>query len=34
MPPMQRRLGIKTGDMVEVWNDRGHVVVPVYVTER
>jgi len=29
-----RRLGIKTGDTVEVWNDRGKVVVPVYVTER
>lgn len=28
------RLGIKTGDTVEVWNDRGRVVVPVYVTER
>ncbi|MCB1924431.1 MAG: molybdopterin-dependent oxidoreductase [Gammaproteobacteria bacterium] len=29
-----RRLGIKTGDTVEVWNDRGKVVVPAYVTER
>jgi anaerobic dimethyl sulfoxide reductase subunit A len=29
-----RRLGIRTGDTVEVWNDRGKVVVPVYVTER
>ena len=29
-----RRLGVKTGDVVEVWNDRGRVVVPVYVTER
>jgi anaerobic dimethyl sulfoxide reductase subunit A len=28
------RLGIKTGDTVEVWNDRGRVVVPTYVTER
>jgi len=28
------RLGIVTGDIVEVWNDRGKVVVPVYVTER
>ncbi|MDD5295442.1 MAG: molybdopterin-dependent oxidoreductase [Rhodocyclaceae bacterium] len=28
------RLGIRTGDMVEVWNDRGRVVVPAYVTER
>jgi anaerobic dimethyl sulfoxide reductase subunit A len=29
-----RRLGVKTGDVVEVWNDRGKVVVPAYVTER
>ncbi len=29
-----RRLGVKTGDTVEVWNARGKVVVPVYVTER
>ena len=29
-----RRLDIKTGDIVEVWNDRGTVVVPAYVTER
>ncbi|MBL3601688.1 MAG: molybdopterin-dependent oxidoreductase [gamma proteobacterium endosymbiont of Lamellibrachia anaximandri] len=29
-----RKLGIKTGDIVEVWNDRGKCVVPVYVTER
>ncbi|MCP8939575.1 molybdopterin-dependent oxidoreductase [Alsobacter sp. SYSU M60028] len=29
-----RRLGIKTGDTVEVWNDRGKCVVPAYVTER
>jgi anaerobic dimethyl sulfoxide reductase subunit A len=29
-----RRLGIKTGDTVEVFNDRGKCVVPVYVTER
>ena len=29
-----RRYGIKTGDVVEIWNDRGKVVVPVYVTER
>jgi anaerobic dimethyl sulfoxide reductase subunit A len=28
------RLGIKTGDTVEVWNDRGKCVVPAYVTER
>lgn len=28
------RLGIKTGDTVEIWNDRGGVVVPAYVTER
>lgn len=29
-----KRLGIRTGDNVEVWNDRGTVVVPAYVTER
>ncbi len=29
-----KKLGIKTGDTVEVWNDRGRVVVPAYVTER
>ena len=29
-----KRLGLKTGDVVEVYNDRGRVVVPVYVTER
>ncbi|CAG0956121.1 partial anaerobic dimethyl sulfoxide reductase subunit A, partial [Rhodocyclaceae bacterium] len=29
-----KRLGIATGDIVEVWNDRGRVVVPAYVTER
>ncbi len=29
-----KRLGIKTGDIVEIWNDRGRVVVPAYVTER
>jgi anaerobic dimethyl sulfoxide reductase subunit A len=28
------RLGIKMGDHVEIWNDRGGVVVPAYVTER
>jgi len=28
------RLGIRTGDIVEVWNERGKVVVPAYVTER
>lgn len=28
------KLGIKTGDTVEVFNDRGKVVVPVYVTQR
>lgn len=28
------RLGIKTGDTVEVWNSRGRVVLPAYVTER
>lgn len=29
-----KKLGIKTGDTVEVFNDRGKVVVPAYVTER
>ena len=29
-----KRLGIKTGDTVEVFNERGRVVVPAYVTER
>jgi len=29
-----KKLGIKTGDTVELWNDRGKVVVPAYVTER
>jgi anaerobic dimethyl sulfoxide reductase subunit A len=29
-----KRLGIRTGDTVEVWNERGTVVVPAYVTER
>ncbi|MCL2716098.1 MAG: molybdopterin-dependent oxidoreductase [Alphaproteobacteria bacterium] len=29
-----RRLEIKTGDTVEVWNERGKCVVPAYVTER
>lgn len=29
-----KKLGLKTGDVVEVFNDRGTVVVPVYVTER
>jgi anaerobic dimethyl sulfoxide reductase subunit A len=29
-----KKLGIKTGDTVEVWNDRGKCVVPAYVTER
>ncbi len=28
------RLGIVMGDTVELWNDRGRVVVPTYVTER
>ncbi|MCC7168316.1 MAG: molybdopterin-dependent oxidoreductase [Rhodospirillales bacterium] len=28
------RLGIKTGDTVEVWNPRGRTIVPAYVTER
>ena len=29
-----KRLGIKNGDTVQVWNDRGGVVAPAYVTER
>lgn len=29
-----KRMGIRTGDTVAVWNDRGKVVVPAYVTER
>ena len=29
-----RRMGIQTGDTVEVYNDRGTCVVPAYVTER
>jgi len=29
-----KKMGIKTGDNVEIWNDRGRVVVPAYVTER
>lgn len=29
-----RRIGVQTGDTVEIWNDRGKCVVPVYVTER
>ncbi|MET0044852.1 MAG: molybdopterin-dependent oxidoreductase [Candidatus Thiodiazotropha sp. 6PLUC3] len=29
-----RKLGIRTGDTVEIWNKRGRVVVPTYVTER
>jgi len=29
-----KRLGIQTGDTIEVWNDRGKCVTPVYVTER
>jgi len=29
-----RKLGVKTGDTVELYNDRGRVVVPVYATER
>ncbi len=29
-----KRLGVVTGDTVEVYNDRGTCVVPVYVTER
>lgn len=29
-----KKLGIKTGDTVEVYNDRGSCIVPAYVTER
>ena len=29
-----KRLGIRTGDMVEAWNGRGRIVLPAYVTER
>ncbi len=29
-----KRLGIQTGDTIEVWNDRGGIVLPAYVTER
>jgi anaerobic dimethyl sulfoxide reductase subunit A len=29
-----QKLGVKMGDIVEVWNERGRTVVPVYVTER
>ncbi len=29
-----KRIGIKNGDTVELWNERGKVVVPAYVTER
>ncbi|MCC7166647.1 MAG: hypothetical protein IT565_03670, partial [Rhodospirillales bacterium] len=28
------KLGIKTGDTVEIWNPRGRTIVPAYVTER
>jgi anaerobic dimethyl sulfoxide reductase subunit A len=29
-----RKLKLKAGDTVEIWNDRGKVVVPIYITER
>jgi anaerobic dimethyl sulfoxide reductase subunit A len=29
-----KKLGISTGDIVELWNDRGRVLAPAYVTER
>jgi anaerobic dimethyl sulfoxide reductase subunit A len=29
-----KRLDIHTGEIVELWNERGRTVVPVYVTER
>ena len=28
------KLGIRTGDIVELWNERGRIVVPAYVTQR
>ncbi|MCW2248590.1 anaerobic dimethyl sulfoxide reductase subunit A [Azospirillum fermentarium] len=28
------KLGIQNGDVLEVWNDRGRIVLPAYVTER
>lgn len=28
------KLGIQNGDVLEVWNDRGKIVLPAYVTER
>jgi anaerobic dimethyl sulfoxide reductase subunit A len=28
------RLGVRTGEVVEVFNDRGRIVVPVYVSQR
>ena len=29
-----KKLGLKTGDIVELWNARGRVIAPAYVTER
>ncbi|MCV6636639.1 molybdopterin-dependent oxidoreductase [Candidatus Albibeggiatoa sp. nov. NOAA] len=29
-----KKRGIKTGDTIEAWNDRGKIVLPAYVTER
>ncbi|MFC1893920.1 molybdopterin dinucleotide binding domain-containing protein, partial [Chloroflexota bacterium] len=29
-----QRRGIKDGDMVKVWNDRGKMIIPANVTER
>ncbi|WP_353572498.1 molybdopterin-dependent oxidoreductase [Candidatus Albibeggiatoa sp. nov. BB20] len=29
-----KKMGIKTGDTIEAWNDRGKIVLPAYVTER
>lgn len=29
-----KKMGIKMGDTVEIWNDRGKIIVPAYVTER
>ncbi len=29
-----KRLGIKSGETVEVWNERGRIVLPTYLSER
>lgn len=33
-PTDAQERGIKDGDMVDIWNDRGRVRIPVFVTER